>query len=371
MKTILLPYLRMLPLVGLLLLSQACEKGDDNNPSYEIPTTYSFENVNYSGQTQRLAMLLELKSYMGTANTSGTVLDAAKMKAMFSNDAANAGWSNSYEASKQLKSKTFENQRTVFEDLIEELALASQSTVAGSAGQAGVVTSADGSKSYLLGDDGLEHAQLIEKGLMGACFYYQATAVYMGAEKMNVDNETVEPGEGTQMEHHWDEAFGYLGVPKDFPTSKDGLVFWGGYSDKRDAILGTNGKLMEALIKGRAAISNKDLVTRDKAIAEAQSAWELVSVGTALHYLNAGMDNFDDMALRGHALSEAIAFTYSLQFNPNKQISNSQVGGVLELIAGAATFDQMNLYQADKTNLQQAKDLLAGYYQLESMKDDF
>lgn len=365
-KSLGLPFLL---LIGLLSW-QSCEK-EDEQPSYEIPTTYNFENVSYSGQTQRLAQLLEMKAYMGSANTQGVALDAAKLKAMFSNDAANADWTNTYDASKQLKSKTFENQREIFEALMDELALASQSTVDGAEGQSGVVASLDGSKSYLLGNDGLEHAQLIEKGLMGACFYYQATAVYMGADRMNVDNETVEPGEGTKMEHHWDEAFGYYGVPKDFPTSKDGIVFWGTYSDRRDPILGSNGKLMGALLKGRAAISNKDLATRDEAIKEAQESWELITVGTALHYLNSALTNFDDMALRAHALSEAIAFTYSVQFNPNKRISNTQVAELLTLMAGSESFDQMNLYQLSKADVQQAKDLLASYYNLEESKDDF
>ena len=369
MKTVISLSLKIF-LLGSLLLWQACEK-EDNNPKYDIPSTYNFENVSYSGQTQRLAMLLELKSYMGGSKTAGTALNADQMKAMFSNDAANAGWTNTYEDSKQIKSKTFEGQQAVFDALFDELALASQSTVTGTEGQAGVVNSLDGSKSYLLGDEGLDHAQLIEKGLMGACFYYQATAVYMGADKMNVDNETVEPGEGTEMEHHWDEAFGYLGVPKDFPTAKDGILFWGSYADKRDAVLGSNAKVMDALIKGRAAISNKDLATRDEAIKETQAEWELIAVGSAIHYINETLDNFDDMAIRGHALSEGIAFAYSLQFNPNKTVSNTQVSEILTLMGGADTFDKMNLYQADKTKLQEAKDLLAAYYGLESKKDDF
>ena len=109
----------------------------------------------------------------------------------------------------------------------------------------------------MIGGDGLDHAQLIEKGLMGACLYYQATSVYFGDDRMNVDNEMVEVGEGTEMEHHWDEAFGYFGVPKDFPTSTDGLFFWGSYSNQRNGILESNQKLMDAFLKGRAAISAK------------------------------------------------------------------------------------------------------------------
>jgi len=358
-------------LLAFVVLSIGCDKDDDDAPAYNIPSIYSFENVSYSGQTQRLSMLNELKSYMNTANTSGVALDATRMKAMYANDAANAQWAGNYDDSKQLKSKTFEGVRSDFEVLMDEMAAASQSTTAGSEGVSGVIESADGAKKYLIGDDGVEYTQLIEKGLMGACLFYQSTAVYFGDDKMNVDNEVVEEGEGTAMEHHWDEAFGYFGVPIDFPTSTDGLFFWGNYCNGRDALLNTNQLAMDGFLKGRAAISNGDLDTRDDAIAEVRNAWELVTVGTALHYLNSGIANFDDMALRSHSLSEAIAFVYAIQFNPTKQIDNQAVSDLLTLIAGSADFSSMNLYNVNLANLQKAKGDLAAAYGLEAQKDEF
>ncbi|NJN78725.1 MAG: DUF4856 domain-containing protein [Saprospiraceae bacterium] len=249
---------------------------EDEPKTYNIPTTYNFENVSYSGQTQRLAMLQEMKNYMETANTAGNVVEASRLKAMFENDAANAGFIQTYDASKQLKNKTFENQQAIFEGLFEDFETASQSTLIGSNGQAGVVVSLDGLKAYLMNGNGLEYTQVIEKGLMGACLYYQSTAVYFGSDKMNVDNTTVTAGEGTAMEHHWDEAFGYLAVPIDFPTNTDGLAFWGKYCNDRNAILGTNAKIMDNFLKGRAAISNNDLAARDEAIIEIQANWESV-----------------------------------------------------------------------------------------------
>lgn len=340
-----------------LIVVTACE---DN--SYEIPTTYdAFENVSYSGQTQRLAMLTEIKAYLETANTTGVSLDAAKLKAMYANNAVNAGFTGTYEASKQLKSKTLENQQSVFEGLMNAIASASQSTVTAANGQAGVSTSADGEKNYLLNENGIEYTQIIEKGLMGACFYYQATAVYFGDDKMNVDNMTSEPGQGTAMEHHWDEAFGYLGVPQNFPSSTDGLFFWGKYSNTVDAILGTNQQLMDAFLKGRAAISNQDLETRDEAIIEARAEWENVVAGAAIHYFNDGLSNAGDFTRRAHALSEAIAFVYSLQFNPEKSLTNTQVNEILTTLAGSSDFTTMNLYNTTDADIQAAKDLLASY----------
>lgn len=338
--------------------------------SLDIPSTYSFENVSYAGQIQRLGMLNEIKSYIRTGNTPNTILDSTKLSAMFSN-AEGAGFAGTYDDSKQLKSKTFEAVREDFEYLMGAIANASQSTVAGTDGIAGVVVSTtDDSKQYLLGTTGVEYAQLIEKGLMGACFYYQGTTVYMGDDRMNVDNETVEEGEGTAMEHHWDEAFGYLGVPIDFPTNTDGLFFWGNYSNVVNGVVGTNQNIMNQMLKGRAAISAKNLTARDEARAEARKQWELVSAATAIHYLNGGLNNIDDPSLKSHNLSEAIAFVYALQFNEKKSITNEQVNELLTIFAGSSDFRNMNLYNTTGENINEAKDKLADYFNLEDSKDD-
>lgn len=349
----------------------ACSEDEPlEGPLYIIPDTYNFDNVDYSGQTQRLAMLLEMKNYMAESRTPGQALDADRLKAMYTNNADKAQWTGTYEASKQIKSKTIQTEQALFEELIYELVAASQSQGPGTQGQSGVVVSNDGSKQYLLGDDGLDHAQLIEKGLMGACFYYQATAVYMGEDRMNVDNETVVPGEGTDMEHHWDEAFGYLGVPKTFPSVTEGVFFWGDYSNKRDPQLDCNQRIMDALIKGRAAITKGDLVTRDEAIADARLVWEEISAATAVHYLNISLNNFDDMAILGHGLSEAIAFTYCLKFNPNRRLTLQQIDDLLVLMGGSADFSEMDLYNIGAQNLQTAKDQFVSTYGLEAVADE-
>jgi len=353
-----------------LIALNACEK-EDTKPSYAIPATYEFENVNYAGQLQRLAMLLEMKTYMATGNVQNTVLDANKLKAMYSNNAVLAGWKSTYDSSKQLKDKTLDSERANVEKWIDGLALASQSTETAAEGKAGIVTSGDGTKKYLVNPNGLEYAQVIEKGIMGACFYYQTTAVYMGAERMNVDNKEIIAGEGTKMEHHWDEAFGYIGIPTTFPITTDGLAFWGVYVNRRDPILKCNQPFMNALIKGRAAISNDDLTTRDKAITESRQWFELVIATTAINYINTTLKSFDDLAIRFHSLSECITFIYSLQFNPDKKLTNAQVANLFELLGGSKTLDTANFYQTTKSDLEQVKSILSKTYQVEDKADLF
>ncbi|NJN76972.1 MAG: DUF4856 domain-containing protein, partial [Saprospiraceae bacterium] len=80
--------------------------------------------------------------------------------------------------------------------------------------------------------------------------------------------------------------------------------------------------------------------------------------------------NFNDNALRNHALSEAAAFVYALQFNPNKKVTNANVNDLLTQIGGASAFANMNFYNATEVNLQAAKDALATYYGLEAVKDN-
>ncbi|MCB0564070.1 MAG: DUF4856 domain-containing protein, partial [Phaeodactylibacter sp.] len=344
----------LLAVIGSLGIS-SCNQEDD---TLTIPDSYNFENVNYDGQAQRLAMLFEIENYLKTANSSGVTLDAQRLKAMYANDAGYAGWQGAYDTSKQLKGKTFEFHQQLFEQLLEAAAQASTSTSPGGPGQAGIVWSQDSSKQYLLSERGLDLAELIEKGLMGACFYYQATAVYLSDEKMNVDNVTADPEEGTAMEHHWDEAFGYYGVPRNFPAVSDPLFFWGVYSNRRDVLLSCNQKMMDAFLKGRAAISANNLKIRDEAIAELRINWELISGATAISYINVALREFDDMALRAHALSEAIGFTYALQFNPERSFSVETINQALGLIGGGSEdFFEMDLYQVERGELEQARGL--------------
>lgn len=339
---------------------------DDEQGGYEIPETYDFEHVDYSGQLERISMLSEMKSYMSTGN-AGNEIDANKLKGMFENS-ADAGFTRSYE--KQIKDKTFEQEREKFETWMEYMEQASKNGTSASEGVAGVISSNDGAKSYLVGEKGVEYAQLIEKGLMGACFYYQGTSVYLGEDRMNADNEIVNPGRGTDMEHHWDESFGYLGVPIDFPANTDGVIFWGDYCNDRDALINSNDRIMKAYLEGRAAISNRDLEARDLAIGIIRDTWEEVSAATGVHYLNSAIASYEDKAIRFHALSEAIAFIYSLKFNSDKSVSNDQIDAWISEFSGSSIVEEMDLYNVTVENLQNAKEDISSAFGLDDIKDE-
>lgn len=336
------------------------------SPSYTVPSAYTFSNVSYTGQLQRMEMLTELKSYMNTGNTANTVLSAQSMKDMYQNVNNPFSGSGLNASGKDIKSKVFSLDQTLFEMFMDSLAIASQATVSGTNGQAGVVVSTSNpAKKYLCDKNGVEWTQVIEKGLMGALLYYQTTAVYLDDAKIgnSVDNSSVTPGQGTAMEHHWDEAFGYFGVPTSFPTTTTGLVFWGKYCNDRNAVIGSNSQIMNAFLKGRAAISNQDYTERDAQRVIIRDTWEKVIAATIISYVNSTKSNLTDDAIRNHNCSEIKGFLMNLKYNPTKKITTSQLTQ-LEGYLGT------NFYNITSGNLDNIKNELSTIYGLDDVKNN-
>ncbi|MDB4694333.1 DUF4856 domain-containing protein [Flavobacteriales bacterium] len=324
---------------------------DDGTCDFAVvtPDEYVFTDadgnstVNFDGQRQRLNMLSEMTTYLKTSNTPGTALDAATLLSMYANDGYT--WDDLEElgmtgSSKQLRSKTVGGDAfwtDTFEGYMNGIAEASGQTVAGentgAAGVAGVVASTTSDSKYLQSAQGQEWTQLIEKGLMGACFYYNISSVYLAPGKMDVDNSVaVDAADGkyyTKMEHHWDEAYGYFTDAIDYPTSGANR-FWGKYTYSREDLLSSASILSAAFRTGRAAISQNLLAERDAQIAIINRELERVSAGTAIHYLNDALDNYADDALRNHELSEAKAFIMALQFGANTSVDTDAVEHLLE-----------------------------------------
>ena len=352
----------ILSLAACVLFTSCEENNEVEEPSYNVPSTYNFENVSYSGQQARIDMLSEIDAYVKTGN-SGAVLDAQKLKNMYANTNNPFSSTALNTAGKQLKDKTIEIARAQFEGYFDAVALASTSAGAqATSGSAGLLTTADQSK-YLVDANGVELAQVIQKGLMGAVFYNQIVDVYLSDDKIgaSVDNTTVKPGEGTPMEHHWDEAFGYFGAPKDFPTNKVNLKFWASYSNKLDAVLGSNSKLMDAFLKGRAAISAKDMEGKNAAVSTIRTEFERLVAASAIHELNSAKSNFADQAKKSHYLSEAIGFVISLQFKKGRVLTTEQQAQVLNKIG-------TNLYNTTVNDINDAINILSTAYQFDAIK---
>ncbi|WP_242921317.1 DUF4856 domain-containing protein [Pontibacter liquoris] len=336
---------------------------EDVTPTYEVPTTYTFENVNYAGQTTRLNMLNELNDYIKGGNNGG-VLDAQKIKNMYANTAAPFANAALNSSDKQLKNKTIATAQAQYEGYFDAVALASQSAGApASNGTPGLLTTADGSRKYLVDAKGVELAQLIKKGLMGAILYYQAVDHYLTEEEIGaaVDNKTVTLGEGTAMQHHWDEAFGYFGAPTDFPANTTSALYWAGYSTEVDAVLGSNKAIMNAFIQGRAAINANDAKTKEAAAATLRKEWERLAVASAIMELKEARENVADQAKKSHYLSEGKGFVLSLAYKGDHVISDAKYNEVLTKIGD-------NFYTTTADDIAAAIDILSTAYQLDNIK---
>ncbi len=391
---------------------------DDGSCTYDAstaPTTYNFSNASYGGQTDRIYMLKELETYLKTVN-SGGIVDASIAKSMYANDGYT--WTSEYftlngQPTKQLKNKTATDDQANIESLIDQLAALSAEAVSDNdayiesvlgtsaptcaaaidylANQYGYSLeescSWDGAPmldfggmtmgdycpascnpdaitltgNYMFDENGFEPVQLIVKGIMGSCFYYQGTSVYLSDAKMNVDNDVAALSgdtDYTDMQHHFDESFGYLGAPIDMSIANpDGGNYWGKYAKKTTAggLTTIDILMQDGFIAGRHAINNMDYDARDVAISVIQAEWEMIPVASALYYLNSSIDAIADDAVRNHALSEAIAFMSALKWNSSGTVTPAQVDDMIAMLGD-------NLFNISATMISDTRDALAAAY---------
>lgn len=363
---------------AMLLLATSCDD-DSPAPDLNVPATYSFERdgqstVSYSGQLDRLNHLAAMKSLMVTAD-GGSEIDGQDLLDMFRNTGGDGNGQFGFTSTKKISDKTSEGERLVLEGIMENMGLASVAGAAGdtaAAGVPGLLVRGSGSK-VLVDADGREFTQLIEKGIMGATFYYQIASVYLTDARVGdgVNNTDLVEGKNyTAMEHHWDEAFGYLGVPVDFrsdwPSDRNSECrFLGNYIRGRDALLGSSDILMEAFRTGRAAIVAGAYDVRDEQRDIIYTELERVIAGTAIHYINEALASTGETGDFHHVLSEAYAFIRALQFSPRATLSNTEIAGLLEAISDA----DHNFWNATQSGLQNARAALATAFGLNGVAE--
>ncbi len=334
-----------MPVVAIAtMFAASCQKDNNTNPTpvveQKIPytsltatsvykTTFTDASgkttVDYAGQTTRIAMLKELDAYMKTGTTAS--LDAVKMINMFRNQNTPFTSADLNAATdKTISSKTAQSfaaseadaERQRFVMWFNEMEANSKANGQTAAqGQAGVLS------NRLLTEKGFELGQFIQKGLIGAMMLDQIANIYLGTEKQNADNDAVADGKNyTPLEHHWDEAYGYFATNETWPV-KGKESYLGEYLRQGTYYNGGNENFYLAFLKGRAAIVNKDMATRDEQIAYIRSEMEKGIATVAISYLNKTNTASDDAA-RFHSLSEGIGFIYSLRFAHNAKVNKSK-----------------------------------------------
>jgi len=211
---------------------------------------------------------------------------------------------------------------------------------------------------------------------MGSVFYHQIFNVYLADERTGDEIENTELVSGqnyTPLEHHWDEAFGYWGVPVDYPAGDPVLTaemdrFWAAYTFDRDALLNVNEPLMNAYKKGRAAIVAKVYPVKNEERTTIITLHELVTAATAVHYINVARENLasEDTGNLMHHLSEAYAFVRALSFSSTANLTTQEIEEILTTDLGTDS----DFWSATDTGLLAAKSkLISAYPEMSDVAD--
>lgn len=357
----------------------ACDSDDDQvTPDISVPTpaTYEFSrngasSVSYSGQTDRLNQLVEIKAVLKTGDNGSLVAESTLLD-MFENTNNNGNGNFSFTSTKQLADKTFAPDVSFYKALFAEVELASTNganNITASNGTAGLLQRSNGN-TILVSDSGFEFTQVFEKGMMGSLIMYQISNVYTTDEKIgnSVDNTNLEEGSNyTKMEHHMDEAFGYYGAPVNFSSAYDGSEspkFWAAYSEELNANTGSIDAIMNAYKTARQAIVMKQYTERNAQIQVLNESLERLAAAAAIHYVNSALNATTD-GDRMHVLSELVGFAKALKFgHPNyRKITLQEVEQLIDTNIGK------NLWNVTTNGLNNLKTEISGRYNLNAVKD--
>ena len=335
------------------VLLTSCSSDDnasDMNEDIMIdnPTSYSFERdgattVSFGGQTTRILMAQELLGGFTTNTNTTETLQAMYAHEEGADDFEDADLNAS---DKSLRSKTAASAdyfstnatdqaliRADFESWIDGQVneVFANWNVAAEAGVAGQL--ADGERTRYVNAKGLEYNQLFAKGLIGALMTDQALNNYLstavldeGSSRADNDAETVLEGKSyTNMEHKWDEAYGYVyGLNADASNPNADLgadSFLNEYIGKLEEdsdFAGIADEIFQAFKLGRAAIVAGDYEVRDaQADIIREKISEVIAVRGVFYMQRAKETLAEETPNYGsafHALSEAYGFIYSLRF---------------------------------------------------------
>lgn len=335
----------------------------DDDTEVTVPATYEFvrdgvSSVSFSGQTTRILMAEELITAMKDFSQSETVLQE-----IFANEDEMGGDVSPFldadlnESTKSIRSKVAASKDLFNTNTADAAAIKSQMDqwIAAQAtevfpnenelaeeGKAGQI--ADGSSTRYVSAQGLEYNQAVAKTLIGALMADQILNNYLSTavldEASNIaDNDagTVADGKSyTNMEHKWDEAYGYLfGKSTSAATPLVDLGsdnFLNKYLSRveNDAdFSGIAQDVYDAFKEGRAAIVSGAYETRDK---QADIIKEKISnvIGVrAVYYLQQGKNGIEaqDYGSAFHDLSEGFGFVHSLRFTRDAGSNNSKFSG--------------------------------------------
>ena len=364
-------------LVGMLAIVAsliACNKNDNPGPNIEEPEFYTFERngvstVDFTGQSQRIAMAEEIFGTLTNPEYSGEVIQA-----MFTHEPGNNDFSDATlnATDKNVRSKIaasvdyFSANATVAAAIKEDFDawIAGQANevfpnweAEASMGSAGYLQQAGVGTKHYMNANGLEYNQAFAKALTGALMTDQAINHYLSTASLDAstnvednDNEIQVAGQPyTAMERYCDEAYGYLYGAADDVANPNATIgaddsFLNKYIGTVNADPDFNtiaADIFNAFKRGRAAIVAGQYSVRDQQADIIKENVSKVIAVRAVYYLQRVKTLLEaanpDYADAFHQLSEGFGFVYSLQFTQNPStgapyFSRSEVQDMIDAI---------------------------------------
>ena len=279
-----------------LFFFTACKKDNNSNnnqgtPTYSVPDTYQFANADSLTAKTYLSMIGQMEAAINNAN-NGVAVSSTQLNLMYANTGGyfrdttfNSNTISLNSSGLQLKNSTLSTGQILIQTLLDSVGVDSQTGLPASNGVAGVSDA-----KTLLSANGIYWRQYFTKTVMGAVIGHLITDVFLG-DSLNSTTNGI-----TAKQHAWDNAFYLWCVPGNFPANRTGVKYWGSYTSQIDSGIAkpvvnmtginANSTLLNAFLKGRAALANNDSTT---AVAQANIIipfFETMEAAAALHETN-------------------------------------------------------------------------------------
>ena len=416
----------LLTIASLFLAACGSDEEDDaevleeGTATIAVPQAYVFDSrfmegessVSYSGQVVRNLLLQDLKATTDSVGKDGAhpvavsdllkfyeYDDALNLKTLTTTGALSASESHysALSTGKNLVGKISDEMVIGYNQTADDLVREWFKGIADNSQDSDKL----GTPMAYTTDDGVDMSQMINKVLIGAVPYYQATGVYLGG-LLERDNSEARDGTDpyTSMEHAWDEAFGYFGAARDYSRYSDeqlagkvddftfdsngdgsidfkseynfGLSRNAGKRDKGGSGVDFTQEIFNAFLAGRTAITNQGTVAEISAHRQAAAnGMEKVIAATVVHYIN---DTLSDMSALGTAdenipnlnkhWAEMKGYTVALQYNPFRLITDGQLAELHGIMGKAPIYEKpgSNAYNTQVANYKRAKDVMQAAY---------
>jgi len=311
--------------------------------------------VDLGASAQRLNMFTEFDTYMGLVATpmAPTTLEVAKLRGMYANTGnffSGAGLNASGVALRTATAASMpasaEAVRTYIDANITKLAdisrFVNNTATQGNPGRLG---------RFLVDEKGIEVNQVIQKALLGALLTDQIGNVLLSDQALNANNtKTVDGKLYSELEHNWDQAYGYMTANPIMTTSVSAMPterFIANYVNRMNGSASPG--VYMAFLKGRAAVVNNDLTTAKAQANIIRTELEKTLALSARTYLTRWKAAADPGA-KAHDLGEGLGFIYALRFctkhGADAAWSDSVINGLMSSPDGAWSLENRHMDEA-------------------------